>query len=788
MKFFCLPNLATDHVTMSESPWSDFPVDLSVLDLPKDDYKKRWFSPDTKHCLFLLSEGQNPAFAVSQGNQCAAIHGFVADYDGVFTTDIIDALRNKAPSRFLPRWWCLSQSKKLHLVWTFDRPITVTGNAHANELLHVIATKIKAVRWGVGYDPESELVTQVMDIGREWHEFSPRASIPVEEIIMWDAKLFETKAKSLVTEIVDIPFETAVEELKRRKWPHALPQSISIGVRCLRFWDPEADNSTGAQFVKDGLRVYTPHDGGFKSWKSLLGAEFCEQYTAKSMAPFYEDTFYCHVQDTYWRFFRGDKVPHFEHRTEKTLKRDMVVEARLSTKPAKGEDMSEMDRALYAITRRNSVDAVAPVLYRPAGRIHVEGVGNVLNTSLITVARPASRLTVIEPGEVEAYPNLPVDYAKDPLICAWDNPFAVRGFPHIHRYLTALFMKSQSVYNSWAAGGFQLHNTDGSPRSFLKDPQLMHLNSWMSHFYWYAARQAEHPPVGTVLILAGPASVGKSFFGTQILGRLMGGWTDASKMYLEGVKFNGQMAAFPVHIIDDKLGSRSQRERLRFTEALKVVAANGKVRCEEKYKTAVESLPWPGRIVILSNVDSQSLSVLPDLDMSTRDKFTMLRLGGVKYGFGTTDENQVWLTEELPAFARFLLGWHIPSELRDDRFGVRAVQHSDMAQASAENGLTQILVEVLETCIEETMGVRDPKEATDAGGWAVVGNSVKVFKWIKSIDDALAREVIDSRTLQQNLLTLYKNGGYDIAYDEKAKRWSIPYVLRKRVDKEGEKK
>ena len=36
-----------------------------------------------------------------------------------------------------------------------------------------------------------------------------------------------------------------------------------------------------------------------------------------------------------------------------------------------------------------------------------------------------------------------------------------------------------------------------------------------------------------------------------------------------------------------------------------------------------------------------------------------------------------------------------------------------------------------------------------------------------------------NRTLHQNLLTLYKSGGYNIGYDERLHRWSIPYVLRR---------
>lgn len=778
MKFFCLPNLATDHVEVSTSPWTEFPADPEVLALPKEDYKKRWFAPDTRHCLFSLCEGQNSAFTVSQGNQCAMIHGFVADYDGVFTTDIIDAAKEKPPSRFLPRWWSVSQSGGLHLVWTIDRPIAVAGNAHAAELLHVIATKIRAVRWGVGYDPDSEKPTQVMDIGREWHEFAPRGRIPAEEVIAWDAELFKTKSKKMVDEVVDIPFDVVAAEIRKREWPHPVPERIEIGTRCVRFWDASADNATAAQFTKDGIRVYTPHDGGWVSWKRLLGAEFCEQYTAKSMAPFFEDTWYCHTKDEYWRFFRNDSPVHFEKRTEKVLRRDLVAEAKLAAKPAKGEDMSELDRTLYAITRRNVVDSVAPVIYRPAGRIFVPGMGMVLNTSLVTVVKPLPRLAIVGPEDLERFPDCPRRYKEDPSICEWDNPFAVSGFPHIHRYLTAMFMPGQVSFDSWLKEGYPLHRAGGAPVAALRDPQLVHLLSWTSHFYKAAARMPEVAPRGTVLILAGPAGVGKSLF-VHLLGRLMGGAKEADDFYLKGSRFNDDIMTVPVHVIDDRLGAKSHRDRIKFTESLKVLAANGRLRFEKKFGSACEGVPWPGRVVILSNVDSQSLSVLPDLDMSTRDKFTMLKLGGAKFAFGSVSEIDSWISEELPAFARFLLGWRIPPELVDERFGVKAVQHSDMAQASAENGLTQILVDVLDACIEELSGAKDGADRGDREGWIVEGPAVKIFKWIKSVDDALAREVVDSRTLHQNLMTLYKSGGYNLEYDERLHRWSIPYVLRR---------
>lgn len=778
MKFFCLPNLATDHVSVSEEPWKEFPVDEAVLALPKDEYKARWFNPDTKHCLFSLCEGQNSAYTVSQGNQCAMVHGFAADYDGVFTSDIVDAMKAKPPTRFLPRWWSVSQSGGLHLIWTFDRPIAVAGNAHAAELLHVIAAKIKAVRWGVGYDPDSEKCTQVMDIGREWHEFSPIGRIPVEEVVMWDAKLWETRSRKLVDEVVEIPFEVVAEEVKRRKWPHDPPERFEIGARCVRFWDASADNATGAQVMKDGIRVYTPHDGGFMGWRRLLGGDFCEQYTARSMAPFYEDTFYCNLSDSFWRLFRRNGTVHFEKRTEKVLRRDLGIEAKRSGKPPRGEEHSEIDLDLHYIQERNGVDTVAPIIYRPIGKIRVAGMGTVLNTSLVTVTKPAPRIAVLTPEEMAGV-ECPARFKEDPSLCEWDNPFAVAGFPHIHRYLTAMFMHGQDSYDRWAKEGFPLHRpSDGKPFAHLQDPQLTHLLSWVSYFYWNGAKMPENAPRGTVLMMAGPAGVGKSLF-VHILGRLMGGAKDAEDFYLGGGKFNDDIMTSPVHVIDDRLGAKSQRERLRFTEALKVLAANGRLRFEKKFVSACTGVPWPGRVVILSNVDSQSMSVLPDLDMSTRDKFTMLRLGGAKYSFGSPADNEAWITEELPFFARFLLGWRIPPELRDERFGVRAWQHPDMAQASAENGLTQILVDVLDACIEEVTGAKDDADRKDYGGIAIEGPAITVFRWINSVDPTLARAVVDPKTLQMNLQNLYKSGGYNIRYDEQLHRWSIPYMLRR---------
>ena len=97
--FFCVSNLATDRCTASEKPWEDFKIPPEVFELDKETYKKRYFDPNTKHCLFHLAKGANPDFAVSVGNEAAELHGFCADYDGVLTDDLVETLLKHPQSR-----------------------------------------------------------------------------------------------------------------------------------------------------------------------------------------------------------------------------------------------------------------------------------------------------------------------------------------------------------------------------------------------------------------------------------------------------------------------------------------------------------------------------------------------------------------------------------------------------------------------------------------------------------------------------------------------------------------
>lgn len=765
--FFSQANLLDDHVVELEAPW-DVQVPQEVLDLPKEAYKARWRNPNVRHWLLSLAEARNPSFAVSSENPAAVLHGFFADYDGVFGESNLDSMLRRN-SRFPPAWWCLSQSRQLHLVWLFERPIAVTGNAHACDLLHVVAAKVRAAAWGLGYDPDSEKVTQVMDIGREWHPFKDCRAIPMADLMQWDVALFEKSVRKYVDEAMRIPFEDLVPELRKR-YPN-LPDNFTEGTRCRRFWDASADNDTACVVRPEGLVVYTPHDNGFKSWQSLLGAEFCEHYSAVSMAPFYEDTYYVADRDAYVRFMRDESPQRFLPRNEKVLRRDIVAATGAADRHSSG-GLSELENVLHVINERNSVDGAVPVVYRPAGRLELPDGSTVLNTSLVTVLKPAPRFDLPTADEVNAS-DAPDRYKLAPDTCEWDNPFVVSKFPTVHRFLTTLFLPTEHARQAWEAAGYAPFGDDsGLAYAQPLYEQLTRFLAWLAYWYRNAARMVQTPHPGQALFLAGDAGIGKSFLARAVISPLMGGCVDAPEFYLEGSRFNSQLLGAPLHIIDDKLGSMNYRTRLQFSERVKIVVANAGLRYERKFGDALGFVPWAGRLMVLLNRDPQSLSVLPDLEVSTADKFMMLRCGTARFPFGRPEQNAEWLRAELPQFARFLLGYRIPDSMADIRFGVRAWQHPEMRQASSENGM---LVEIVESLVDAFAFLRQSAPEGETTGFH--GTAGQLYTLLSDHNPTFKTNVPSTKALRQQLQIMANLTKYRLVEDRNATPsvWTIPY-------------
>ena len=772
--YFSIPNLRTDTVTAVEKPW-EFQVPQDVLEMTPEQFKREYsVSSTTQHMFLSFAAGQNPAYRVTKENEIAELHGFFGDYDGVFTDEMIKKLRVKPPSPFLPTWWIRTVSGGLRLAWEFEAPIRVSGNGHAADLLKHVAAMVKAVKWGADFDQKSKTGFQYMDVGREWHRFSD-LRISRDLVESWSIDLAVKRAKVYSGETVDIKFEKA-RELCEEKFKGAMPANFSVGSRCRRFWDPTSDNPNGCAVTDSGVYVFVPHDKPFMSWADILGRDVVEEYVAKQVSPILRNCFYCPSGHggVYWRLRESDGI--FVPGPKSTFVDDLLNLTDISPDTPKGGTKSPMDEFLFKVREEKAVDCAAPILYDEPTVLDLNG-QRVLNVSRTVALTPAAKFPATVTEDEAAMYGEPNDkYRALPDTCAWDNPYVVRFFPHIHRYLTTLFMPSTRMYEKWVADGYPLRDIeddDRRPTDVLHDRQLVLLLSWLSYFYKQGIFRRRLTQPGQALILAGGVGKGKTFFAEQIVGNLMGGSQEASDYFIDGSAFTDDITNKPVLLIDDKACDTDSRTRAKFTMRVKALVAKAKIRHHAKFQTPVE-IPYRGRLIICCNDDPQSLSVLPNLDAATSDKIIMLRLANARFHFDSFEQNAKWLAEELPYFARFLMGWVIPEDMQSDRYGVKAYQHESMKQAVAEHGVAHTVVEILAKVFDE-MAACDEKGEDGS----FLGTATDLMATIRSAGQAgpdYVREIGNIARLRYALKQICKAfPKVTHKVENRIESWEIPY-------------
>ena len=92
--------------------------------------------------------------------------------------------------------------------------------------------------------------------------------------------------------------------------------------------------------------------------------------------------------------------------------------------------------------------------------------------------------------------------------------------------------------------------------------------------------------------------------------------------------------------------------------------------------------------MVSCNIDSESLRMLPDMDVSIADKVILLRTTGQEVEFPPDVEDVI--DAELPSFCRFLMDTEIPKHIAEaNRIGMRAYHEpSLLAVASQNSGAT----------------------------------------------------------------------------------------------------
>lgn len=758
-RYFCVKNCVCPDVVVM-NPW-DFDVSKVVFDLDEDpqrskaEYKRRYFKdPKAEHCLFSMVKGVIPGVIVTSGskgdNPAAEVYGFVGDYDATVGTNVIETLMANPPGQYLPTRWSLTQGNNFRLIWEFEEPIRVDGSEHAAKFLEEVGKRISAVKWGAVFDKEACCnCAQHFDVGRKWGEFSPNR-IPKDLLMLWDFEVYR-KLYARTKTTYEIPMEAVIEEAKKQ-FPGRIDFTFSEGARCYRFWDQQSDNRDGCVITRDGVRVFVPHDKPFMSWADILGMKFVDRYSASKVSPVVQAVWYnnCGGEFVRWK----DNEKRYVTRDATTMRRDLTAEAGLHQDKKKGDLLSEVDVALHDITTRREVDYAAPIIFFPHGPRTIDGGTKILNTSVVRVLAPTPDIYI---------PN------EDDWV--WSNPLAYAKFPFIHGLISTLFELDPARAAARLANGFE-----SDPMREEENIQLQVFLSWLSSFYVSSGNLT--PTQGQCLVVAGPSGIGKSFLFTHVVGPLMGGFADADSYYVNGDKFTGTLINTPIHLIDDKICDLDMKSRTGFTTRLKVVVATARLRYEEKYRNAVPSVPWLGRVVIACNMDARSLSILPDLEQSNADKITMLRFGQTKFAFRSQPENREIVKAELPYFARFLFQYKRDPRLFDRRMGVKAFQHPDMRVAAAENGYTNVVIDALRQTVDSLCSedVKAGKVKSGAEFVGLKGSARYLYDRIADVSQSAARDIGGARQLASQLAQMEQRG-YKIVRTKARGSWfyEIPY-------------
>jgi hypothetical protein len=124
------------------------------------------------------------------------------------------------------------------------------------------------------------------------------------------------------------------------------------------------------------------------------------------------------------------------------------------------------------------------------------------------------------------------------------------------------------------------------------------------------------------------------------------------------------------------------------------MAANRTFSVREKFKID-KTIEWNGRIVVTCNTDPESIRILPDVDLSNRDKINLFHVAD-RDTFTFPRNVADIIQAELPFFLRWLIDWTPPEHvLGDSRYGVKTYCEATLLDAARHSSSAYSFLEVL---------------------------------------------------------------------------------------------
>jgi hypothetical protein len=315
--------------------------------------------------------------------------------------------------------------------------------------------------------------------------------------------------------------------------------------------------------------------------------------------------------------------------------------------------------------------------------------------------------------------GIPEKKVDDALFHLHENCRVAGAAPFIFRTPGLIEFNCRKILNTWKNSVMQPSDEVVNPESLwifhflnqLFDPpeQLYFFLAWLKHYYTAAYELKPRP--GQNCFFMGEANRGKTFCCRELVGKIVGGFVDASDYIVRGDSFGSENFHVPLWCIDDSTPGNSLNSQDRFAAMMKKAAANQQFRFNEKYKVPC-TIEWMGRITVTANLDHSSSRILGSMDNTSAEKTNVFRCTDTPIQFPERYELQKILSVELPKLCRFLLTWEVPDHiLRHGRYGYEHYHEQTLVekthQTSRAAPFRELLIEELKAFFTQNPGVNE---------------------------------------------------------------------------------
>jgi hypothetical protein len=623
------------------------PWETSTVAPPKPD----WNNPAVDHCFYSGLEGLIPSARIdSKNNQAVFLHWLVVDFDGQVDQHARATVLERCGD-FKPQYICRTFSGGARLLWKLATPFPLHRNDLTVKLLKHLHKKLKLAKILIGLDSGAfEDLCKYYEAGTNWVHLSDD-TIPAEFMMQWAIEATHNYSWNKLG--VVIPMDKVADEVEKQ-FPGRWDGEFSIGARGVRFWDSSADNETAAVVRDSGMQCFT---GGraFVPWSVILGRQFVNQFEADRVGGAINGVYFDGHE--YWTQLSSGQ---WQATNKSDMAQDLKVERGLSAASSRGETSSQVDQAMTRIRKQQFIACAAPLIHRPKGIVCING-QRVLNTSTVEMFQPAN---VGQASSLSSSGGAG-PMSSDSITPTLNHSHTSQAFPWLASYFNTLF-----------------------------DPveQLDYFYAWLRR--WYSSALDGRMLPGQAAFFAGVPNTGKTLLSNVILSRIFGGHIDASSFLSGEDNFNSHLFNSAVWAVDDVVPLTDSRSHLKFSALIKKMAANRMFSVREKYKVD-KLIEWNGRVVVTCNTDPESIRILPDVDLSNRDKINLFRIADRDTFTFPRDVEEI-IFAELPFFLRWLLDWTPPEHvLGDSRYGVQTYCEASLFDSARHSSSAYSFLEAL---------------------------------------------------------------------------------------------